>query len=123
MATLSNPVPVLRIFDEDKAREFYLGFLGFALDWEHRFGDDFPIYMQVSRDACTIQLSEHHGDATPGALLQIETADIDAFATALQAKEYKYAKPGDPEEQPWGVREVKITDPFGNRLNFFTPIV
>lgn len=119
MATLSNPVPVLRIFDEDKAREFYLGFLGFALDWEHRFGDDFPVYMQVSRDGCVIQLSEHHGDSSPGALLQIETGDIDAFAAALQAKAYKYAKPGDPEEQAWGVREVKITDPFGNRLNFF----
>ena len=41
--------PVFRIFDETKAREFYLGFLGFALDWEHRFGDNFPLYVQVSR--------------------------------------------------------------------------
>ena len=29
--------PILRIFDIAKAREFYLDFLGFAVDWEHRF--------------------------------------------------------------------------------------
>src|SRR4051812_9278801 len=28
-------VPVLRIFDVAKAREFYAGFLGFTVDWEH----------------------------------------------------------------------------------------
>ncbi|MGB8615193.1 MAG: glyoxalase superfamily protein, partial [Pseudolabrys sp.] len=36
--------PVLRIFSLEKAREFYLDFLGFKVDWEHRFGPDFPIY-------------------------------------------------------------------------------
>lgn len=25
--------PILRIFDEAKAREFYVGFLGFKVDW------------------------------------------------------------------------------------------
>ena len=35
-------IPILRIFSVEKAREFYLGFLGFAWDWEHRFGDNFP---------------------------------------------------------------------------------
>ena len=29
--------PILRIFDEAKAREFYVDFLGFKVDWEHRF--------------------------------------------------------------------------------------
>ena len=27
--------PILRIFDEAKAKEFYVGFLGFNIDWEH----------------------------------------------------------------------------------------
>ena len=35
--------PILRIFDIAKADEFYLGFLGFSLDWEHRFDDDAPL--------------------------------------------------------------------------------
>ncbi len=49
--------PVMRIFDEAKAKEFYIGFLGFGLDWEHRFGDNFPLYAQVSRAGLTLHLS------------------------------------------------------------------
>ena len=42
-------VPIVRIFDIAKAHEFYLGFLGFKVDWEHRFDPDMPLYTQVSR--------------------------------------------------------------------------
>ena len=59
-------VPVFRIFSLDKAREFYLDFLGFKVDWEHRFAPDLPVYMQVSRAGLAFHLSEHHGDGTPG---------------------------------------------------------
>lgn len=61
----TQTAPILRIFDESKAKEFYLGFLGFQLDFEHRFGDNFPLYMQVSRAGLVLHLSEHHGDASP----------------------------------------------------------
>lgn len=37
MSNLSAPIPVLRVFDESKAREFYVDLLEFAVDWEHRF--------------------------------------------------------------------------------------
>lgn len=43
-------VPILRSFDEGKAREFYVTWLGFEVDWEHRFDPGTPLYMQVSRD-------------------------------------------------------------------------
>jgi len=46
---LREAIPILRIFSVEKAKEFYLDFLGFTLDWEHRFGDNFPLYAQVSR--------------------------------------------------------------------------
>ena len=52
MTKLGSAVPVLRIFDEDKAKEFYVDFLGFSIDWQHRFGDNFPVYMQVSKGDC-----------------------------------------------------------------------
>ena len=42
-----NTTPILRSFDEIKAREFYLAFLEFNLDWEHRFSEDLPLYMQI----------------------------------------------------------------------------
>ena len=40
-------VPILRIFDVAKADEFYLGFLGFSVDWDHRFDADAPLYRQI----------------------------------------------------------------------------
>lgn len=46
---LGSTIPVFRIFDEAKAKEFYVDFLDFKIDWEHRFGENFPLYMQVSR--------------------------------------------------------------------------
>ena len=46
---LEIAIPILRIFSVEKAKEFYVDFLGFKIDWEHRFGDNFPLYAQVSR--------------------------------------------------------------------------
>ncbi len=106
------------MFDEAKAKEFYVDFLGFAVDWEHRFNDDAPLYMQVSKDACVIQLSEHYGDSSPGAALRIETTELDEWHQRMSANKSKYARPGAPQDTPWGTKELGITDPFGNRLIF-----
>ena len=112
------PVPVLRIFDEAKAMEFYLDFLGFHVDWAHRFEDNFPVFIQISNGFCVIHLSEHYGDACPGAALRIETDRLDEYRNFLGEKNYKYAKPGI-ERTCSGLREMRIADPFGNRLIFF----
>jgi uncharacterized glyoxalase superfamily protein PhnB len=113
--------PILRIFDERKAREFYLDFLGFQVDWEHRFEPGLPLYLQVSRDGCVLHLSEHHGDASPGAALRIETDELEAFHRELLGKTYGYARPG-LQQMPWGSTDMSIHDPFGNRLTFTSAI-
>jgi len=113
--------PILRIFDEAKAREFYVGFLGFRVDWEHRFEPGLPLYLQVSRDGCILHLSEHHGDCCPGAAMRIEVGDIDAYHAELTAKNYGFARPG-LDDTPWGTREMSVKDPFGNRLTFTSAI-
>jgi uncharacterized glyoxalase superfamily protein PhnB len=118
--TFSKTTPILRIFDEAKAREFYVDFLGFTVDWEHRFESDLPLYMQVSRGGCVLHLSEHYGDASPGSAVRIETTDLDAYNAELLSKRYKHARPGI-EDMPWGTRDMSIRDPFGNRLIFTTP--
>ncbi len=111
----SQPTPILRMFDVDKARDFYIGYLGFQVNWEHRFGDNFPLYLEIARGGCVIHLSEHHGDCTPVSALRIAVSDAASFHAELAAKTYRYFKPGfDPAEN-----EVCLTDPFGNRLIFF----
>lgn len=114
---LHPPTPILRSFDEAKVKAFYLDFLGFRVDWEHRFTDGAPLYLRLSRDGCVLHLSEHHGDCTPGAALRIQVDDIDALHGELSAKNYPNARPGI-EQMPWGTRDMTITDPFGNRLIF-----
>jgi len=59
--SVDRVIPIMRIFDERRAREFYVDYLGFAVDWEHRFDGQGPLYMQVSRGALVLHLSEHHG--------------------------------------------------------------
>jgi uncharacterized glyoxalase superfamily protein PhnB len=117
MTTLGRTTPILRIFDEAKAREFYVDFLGFKVDWEHRFADDLPLYMQVSKDDCLLHLSGHFGDCCPGSAVRIECAGLEEFHQELLAKRYKHARPGIVR-QSWGRLEMCITDPFGNRLIF-----
>ncbi|MCM3269118.1 glyoxalase superfamily protein [Paenibacillus elgii] len=115
---LKSVTPILRIFDETKARAFYVDYLGFQIDWEHRFEENLPLYMQISLGTCTLHLSEHHGDCCPGAAVRIEAENLAAFHAELEAKDYKYARPGI-EATPWDTRELTVTDPFGNRLIFF----
>ena len=66
--SFQRTIPLLRIFDLEKAKEFYGGFLGFAVDWEHHFEDNAPAYLQVSRAGLVLHLTEHHGDCCPGPL-------------------------------------------------------
>lgn len=121
MVCLSRVTPILRIFDEAKAREFYIDFLGFKIDWMHRFEPDLPLYMQVSKGECILHLSEHHGDVSPGAGIRIAIVDLDGYHAELTAKAYTYARPGI-ETMPWGSREMGVRDPFFNRLVFAEPV-
>ena len=113
------PVPILRIFDVDKARQFYVGFLGFQVDWEHRFDATAPLYMQVSRAGCRLHLSEHHGDGTPGSAIYVESHGVRELHEELAAKDYDYNRPGISEDEIGTC--VTVIDPFGNTLRFNEP--
>ncbi|PKB17626.1 glyoxalase superfamily protein [Flavobacterium sp. 5] len=64
--------PIFRIFDYQKAIEFYIDWLGFKIDGEHTFGENFPLYIMISLGDLKIHLTEHHGDCSPGARIHIE---------------------------------------------------
>lgn len=115
------PVPILRMFDENKAREFYVGYLGFKVDFEHRFEPGTPLFMGLSLGDCVINLSEHHGDASPGATLRIRIEELEEYHRQLTAKQYKYYRPG-LQDQEWGSREMVVQDGFGNKLVFYRPL-
>lgn len=117
---LSNTTPIIRILNEAEAKSFYLEYLGFKLDWEHRFEPGFPIYFQVTRDQCVLHLSEHSGDCKVGSAMRIKVQDIESFHKELTAK-----NSGEKvclKVMPWGTREMNIIDPFGNKLKFCSEV-
>lgn len=110
-------VPILRSYDEAKAREFYVDWLGFAVDWEHRFEPGAPLYMQVSRAGICFHISEHHGDGVPGSHVRVEIKGLRAFHAELTAKRYRNNRPG-LETPEWGGLEMTVIDPVNNRITF-----
>ena len=110
-------IPVLRIFDYAKAIEFYIDWLGFTINWEHRFEDNTPVYMEVEKDGAILHLSEHHGDGTPGTNVMIWCTGVAAYHQQLIDKKYKYNRPG-LEETFYGALAFTANDPFNNRIIF-----
>jgi catechol 2,3-dioxygenase-like lactoylglutathione lyase family enzyme len=119
--TLKRAVPTFRMFDVAKAREFYVDYLGFSVDFEHRFGDNAPLFMGISRGDIVFFLSEHHGDGAPGLHVVVQMEGIDELHRELAAMHYKYMKPGI-QTQEWGTRELRVYDPFNNQITFSEPI-
>ena len=115
-------VPILRIFSVEKAKEFYVGFLGFRIDWEHRFDDEAPIYMQVSLGELVLHLSEHHGDCCPGSTIFLRVAGLEDYHRDLGAKRYGAMRPGLGRTFHES-KCMEVIDPFGNRLRFDEAIV
>ena len=110
-------IPLIRIFDEAKAKEFYLDFLGMKIDWAHRFADDLPVYLQVSREEMVFHLTEHHGDCSPGSKVFVNTEQLDSYFNEVTSKRYRYNQP-EIYRAPWGDRVFEVTDPFSNRILF-----
>lgn len=119
MVTIINSViPIFRIFDVPKAKEFYIDYLNFQIDWEHRSEENSPLYMQVSLGDLKLHLSEHYGDSTPGGAIRVEVSGIQHYHQYLSGRNYPYQKPG-LETAPWGSLECRVIDPFSNRITFY----
>jgi hypothetical protein len=111
--------PVFRIFDYDKALAFYMDWLGFKIVWEYKHLNT-PVYLEISLRHIVLHLSEHHGDATPGARVFIDDfKDLKTYHKELLDKTYKYNRPG--LQVPFyddTALEMTAIDPFANRLTF-----
>ncbi len=110
-------IPVLRIFDYAKALEFYRDWLGFKIEWEHTFEENFPIYMEAVKDGITFHLSEHHGDGTPGTHVFIWCKGVKEYHEGLISKKYKYNKPV-LEKTFYGALSFSVNNPFSNKISF-----
>jgi catechol 2,3-dioxygenase-like lactoylglutathione lyase family enzyme len=126
-ATVATPVrlqpavPLLRITDIEQAHAFYLDYLGFHLDWEHRAHATAPRYLQIGRGGCLLHLTQREGDSSPAATVRVPLTGLAAYRRETAERDRSPLRPRI-ERMPWGEDVMEIVDPFGNRLRFCEPV-
>lgn len=103
-------VPIFYAQDARQSAEWYHR-LGFEVEGEHQFAPGMPYYLFLKRGDIRLHLSEHKGDAKPHSLVYFYVDNVDAVAAEFGEK---------VKDQPWGCREIWISDPDGNRLRIGT---
>ena len=101
-------IPILPVARLNEAIRFYTGTLGFKLDWG---GHEGSILCSVSKDGCSIMLSEN-GTGTQPAWVWIGLEDDSLFHDYRQAG-VKVRQ--EPRNFSWAY-EMKFEDPDGNVL-------
>jgi catechol 2,3-dioxygenase-like lactoylglutathione lyase family enzyme len=98
--------PILHCDDAMRTAEWY-GRLGFVVAAVHGSEAGAPLFVTLHAGDLWIFLSEHEGDARPDTLVYLHVDDVDDVARAFGT---------EAQNAPWGMREVHLTDPDGNRV-------
>jgi catechol 2,3-dioxygenase-like lactoylglutathione lyase family enzyme len=104
-------IPILRVDSVEASIRYYVGVLGFKVDWG---GEDGSGFASVSRDRRAIMLSQGE-QGQPGTWLWIGVEDIEPLFAEYSAKGVKFRE--RPTNYPWAY-EMKIEDPDGHVLRF-----
>ena len=83
---MGPPTPILRSFDERRTKGFYVDFLGFEIEFEHRFEPGTPLYLGLRKDGCRLHLSEHYGDGSPGAHVRVPQGHCGRRASRMRGR-------------------------------------
>lgn len=98
--------PILRVQNVRASIDYYVGALGFKVDWET------PIFASVSRDRAHVFLSE--GDqGNPGSWVWIGVTDAAALSDEYRRTGARIRHP--PTNYPWAY-EMQVEDIDGNVL-------
>ncbi|MCH2608607.1 MAG: glyoxalase superfamily protein [Pedosphaera sp.] len=119
-----SSIPVLRMSEEAAAKAFYVDFLGFEIEWEHRFEDspESPLYMQIRLGQAVIQLNGHAKPDTPPAEVRTLVRGVQAFCNHLRSIESKFPKPSVVDPRYSGKNtDMNLIAPFENYLVFWEP--
>ncbi|GIF23240.1 catechol 2,3-dioxygenase-like lactoylglutathione lyase family enzyme [Actinoplanes tereljensis] len=106
----------LPVSDQERARDFYVGTLGFELVRQNKMGPAQQWIQVAPKGAQTSITLVTWFDTMPAGSLQglvLHADDIDAEVAALTAKGVQM--PDGVQDAPWG-RYAVFTDPDGNRL-------
>lgn len=115
---MSKTIPLLRVFDYEQARAFYIDWLGFTLDYAFT-PDEGRFYLEISRGDIALQLIQHPDDGSRGSWVLIrdfkglvpyrDTFRVDAPFPRPALKQV----PREPN-----TLSMTVMDPFYNRIEF-----
>jgi uncharacterized glyoxalase superfamily protein PhnB len=113
-------VPEIPATNIDTAASYYVGSLGFNLDW----GDEQGGIAGISRGNCRLFLTnrsfrENYGNAGPVLFwLNLDSkAEVDELFAEWNAAQAKIVS--EPEDKPWKLREFTVADLDGNLIRVF----
>jgi catechol 2,3-dioxygenase-like lactoylglutathione lyase family enzyme len=112
---LACPRPILYVGSLAASQQYYRDKLGFHIDWTD--GDP-PDFGAVTRGDTQIFMCERC-QGHPGGWMFIMTPDVDKLHAELVRRGARIK--AVPENKPWGVREMQVTDPDGNVLRIAGP--
>ena len=115
VARLSRIAPELPVADLRAALMYYREQLGFEVAMEMPDGN----YAIVERDGVAIHLFRDDRSRSPIGM-HIFTPDIDELYREFQSRGALFSQ--QIERKPWGNREFRIEDEFGNELKFTEPL-
>ena len=117
---LKGCIPILRVKNAEKSMTYYKESLGFSIDWEHRYEEGYPLFVSISRDKTQLFLSEHEGDGKPETHIYIGVDSVDELYSELASSGVDIRQ--KPENMPFGIRQMSVSDTDHNIIIFGTPI-
>jgi uncharacterized glyoxalase superfamily protein PhnB len=116
MAKLTRIAPELPACDLSKAVAYYERILGFRMAMQMPDGQ----YAIVERDGAAIHLFQDHDRMRSPVAIHIFTTEIEALYDELHQKGAFLTQ--EIVRKPWGNRDFRVRDEFGNELKFTEPL-
>ena len=116
MPRLSRIAPELPVSDLAGAIKHYEQKLGFRAAMKMPKGD----YAIVERDDVAIHLFQDDTGSHSPVGIHVFTSDLDALYIEFQQRGARFSQP--IEHKPWGNRDFRLKDGFGNEIKFTEPL-
>lgn len=115
-------IPILKVFDIERAERFYSDVLGATENWSWSHSEEGPNpgYRSLTLEGGEIHLSSFAGDGAFGTAIYIAVDDVDRLAAIITEGAPGCVEFG-PVDQEWGQRELYIRDLDNNALRFGSP--
>ena len=115
---MERAVPILPGDDLRVAKEFYIGKLGFSMEWEDT-ADGRTGIMGLARGTIELTIDCPMSGHGRNACVSLRVRSADAYY-----EEWRHRLQIDrpPRDETWGARTFGITDPFGNTIFVIGPM-